>query len=426
MTLNQPLSRPVLSVISNNQLNIYNNISNTNNSNNSNTVIKNNAHSTPIRSKSNNLNVIANKKRLISEINNNEDDENISPKLKRARLLKMKLQLAYFKVKTNQTDIPLSNLKLPNNKNNNRSIFTKNTKSHKIVNKKKISNTLKSLKKSTMDDIVTKKGTFANLKRFNQEFTSSQKNSSIPSSAPPNILSFNQSLHYSNLGSNVSSVTSPSKFAISLIDKKRVKLPPVPKLLGLPHSNIFQIANNNNTNDTNISFNDTTIDEKNEQTQIHIQTSSQNQQDKENHNTHNNNDSTILQNESTSTPLLNRRHSIDQIERNDPDLTILQGNSILMSTPVRHKKDQNDKKSSSHKSNQLKKSVSSNSALNNNTDFTTPSSLKRKSDSKNKLKHNNSILKDDDETQLMSSPTRLLSTPSSIGAAKCLLQLAHR
>ncbi|GMG18553.1 hypothetical protein B5S33_g4737 [[Candida] boidinii] len=33
---------------------------------------------------------------------------------------------------------------------------------------------------------------------------------------------------------------------------------------------------------------------------------------------------------------------------------------------------------------------------------------------------------DGDETQIMSSPTRLLSTPSSIGAARCLLQLAHR
>lgn len=423
MTLNQPLSRPVLSVISNNQLNIHNNIPNTNNLNESNTFIKNNAHSTPIRSKSNNLNVIANKKRLISEINNsNEDDEDISPKLKRARLLKMKLQLAYFKVKTNQTDIPLSDLKLPNNKNNNKSIFNKNTKNHKTINKKKISNTLKSLKKSTMDDIVTKKGTFANLKRFNQEFTSSNKNSSIPSSAPPNILSFNQNLHYSNIGNNVSSVTSPSKFAITLIDKKRVRLPPVPKLLGLPHSNIFQIPNNNNhTNNTNMSFNDTTIDDRNDQTQTQIQISSQTQ-----HNNHNTNDSTILQNESTSTPLLHRRHSIDQIERNDPDLTILQSNSILMSTPVRHKKDQNNKKSSSHKSNQPKKPISSNSASNNNIDFATPSSSKRKSDSKNKLKQNNSILKDDDETQLMSSPTRLLSTPSSIGAAKCLLQLAHR
>lgn len=42
-----------------------------------------------------------------------------------------------------------------------------------------------------------------------------------------------------------------------------------------------------------------------------------------------------------------------------------------------------------------------------------------KKSSKTRLKNN-----DDDSTQLMSSPSKLMTTPSSMGAAKCLLQLA--
>lgn len=449
MISNQPLTRPVLSVISENQLNINNN-NNSNLPSDSSSFIKQNAHSTPIRSKISVLNnssainvgttAIGNNKRSLNL--DNDDDINVSPKLKRARLLKMKLQLAYFKVKTNQTEIPLNDLKLPNKKLNNNSIFNNTT-----LKKEHASKSLHSLKKSSMDDIVTKKGAFANLKRFNHEYTNktntnlSNKNNnnnnnistSIPSSAPAGILSFNHNFATSsyNSNSNSNSVTSPSKFAISSVDNRHVRLPPVPKLC-FPGSNIFQITQNT-------SFNDSTIDEKVIEKEA-------------------TNETTILQNESTSTPLLRRRHSMDHVERNDPDMTILQSNSILMSTPVRQQKNIKLSKKSLTKSNQNKITLTSTTSSTNNSDFATPSSSKRKSlNSKNKSKqtnnnqnnnhnssssnnssnnnhnnhhhHNNNsnnILKDDEDSQIMSSPTRLLFTPSSIGAAKCLLQLAHR
>lgn len=41
------------------------------------------------------------------------DIEHVSPRVKRARIIKMKLQLAWFKVQTNQTRTPLGSLKLP-------------------------------------------------------------------------------------------------------------------------------------------------------------------------------------------------------------------------------------------------------------------------------------------------------------------------
>lgn len=502
MTLHKPASRPVLGVVSDSKLNISNN----NNSNSNSTgedffasksFLRHNAHSTPIRSKTHGVNVM---KRSASAAFKGSDervanapvkrdalsglDGEDSPKLKRARLLKMKLKLAYFKVKTNQTETPLHELKFPSSlagpeplsSSQQASIFH----STKLAKKRSASSSSSSAhrtsalkggqKKSIMDDIVTKKGAFANLKRFNREYNSNNGNngsnsnrdpasmqySTVPSSAPPGILTFNHHFHHSHLNNGtapafVSSVTSPSKFAISAMDKKQVKLPPVPKLLGYPASNIFHISrhslldsqNNGDTNQNTIGnsnsiatataststvhdFHDTTIDEKPET-------------EKEG------NDTTILQNESTSTPLLRRRHSIDQMERNDPDLTILQtNNSVLMSTPVRQKGKQVKKPKNGAQTKARSLTVpatSTNTTTNINTnsaiEFTTPSSKKRlpslsegrnqkNENTSNSLKHNNSILKDEDETQLMSSPTRLLSTPSSIGAAKCLLQLAYR
>ncbi|CDK27018.1 unnamed protein product [Kuraishia capsulata CBS 1993] len=52
--------------------------------------------------------------------------------------------------------------------------------------------------------------------------------------------------------------------------------------------------------------------------------------------------------------------------------------------------------------------------------------VRRKLGSRSQHQPTNDTTIDQDETQLMSSPSRLLSTPSSIGAAKCLLQLALR
>lgn len=476
MSLSRSSSRQVLGVVSDSRLNIHNNTTShslNDDVSTSKALLKHNAHSTPIRAQKDNTNPM---KRNISALSSSGGDEGSkrlsslsdsevedSPKLKRARLLKMKLKLAYFKVKTNQTETPLNDLKFPSASDSKASTSKSKSIFHsKKPSKKRSSSSsssshkpagLKTQKKSIMDDVVTKKGAFANLKRFNREFNNNNSGNNtngdasnmqyitVPSSAPPGVLTFNHHFHFSHLNhgtpSFISSVTSPSRFAINSVDKKHVKLPPVPKLLGYPTPNIFHISrhsmmesqtgdsnsNNNNNNSNSIAtvhdFHDTTIEER-------LETEKEG------------NDTTILQNESMSTPLLRRRHSIDQMERNDPDLTILQSNnSILMSTPVRQKGRQMKKSKSATQSKPKGQAVTTTSTHTNSiTEFTTPSSKKRlpsvtdnknhKTENNSNSKHNNSILKDEDETQLMSSPTRLLSTPSSIGAAKCLLQLAHR
>ena len=512
MTLHKPASRPVLGVVSDSKLNISNNNNSTSTASGedffaSKSFLKHNAHSTPIRNKTHDANPM---KRSASEAlkgfdedatNANvrrdalsDSDADDSPKLKRARLLKMKLKLAYFKVRTNQTDTPLHQLKFPSPLTDTEpqgpSISASIFHSKKVPKKRQAScsasSSVSSLaaasahrtaikggqKKSIMDDVVTKKGAFANLKRFNREYHSNNGSSSnhdsasmqyntVPSSAPPGILTFNHHFHFSHLNNGtapsfVSSVTSPSKFAISAVDKKQVRLPPVPRLPGYPASNIFHISRNslldsqNNNGNTNSDTNQNTIGNQNSIATATTSTSTV-------HDFHDTtieekleiekegNDTTILQNESTSTPLLRRRHSIDQMERNDPDLTILQSNnSVLMSTPVRQNGKQVKKpkpaaqaKAKAQTAPATGTNTTTNINTNSTTDFTTPSSKKRlpslgesrnqkNENTNNSLKHNNSILKDEDETQLMSSPTRLLSTPSSIGAAKCLLQLAHR
>lgn len=250
------------------------------------------------RSHSMNLNTIANVK---------ESDSALSPKTKRARLFKMKLKLAYFKVKTNQTDTTIMNLKLP-------------------TNSSKIKKTKLTIHKRRPSEL--------------QSF-----------SAPPSMLTFPTPPTFKPKSS---SVTSPSKFAMStsIMDKPHTRsLPPVSKIL-------FEASNRVNTVSPTISNNsdEVTID---------------------------NNDSTILQN-------------------NDPDSTILQNNNsinnlILISTPVRRQPLQQTQQLSMSK----KKFIGS-----------TP--IKQKN-----------LLKGCD-TDLFSSPTKLLlSTPSSIGAAKSLLQLTE-
>lgn len=132
-----------------------------------------------------------------------------------------------------------------------------------------------------------------------------------------------------------------------------------------------------------------------------------------------------------STPLLKsrRRHSYDHTETTvdaeveadidakdveDTDMTIQQHHSILhMSTPVRQR---------SVPTNASKRLVASNSkrvtAFSNKENIISATT--------GIVAATGSCIDNDDETQIMSSPTRLMSTPSSIGAAKCLLQLAYR
>lgn len=250
------------------------------------------------RSHSMNLNTVANVK---------ESDSEISPRIKRARLLKMKLKLAYFKVKTNQTDTTIMNLKLPDNSSN--------------IKKTKL--TLHKRRPSHSQSL----------------------------SAPSSMLTFPNPPTFKPKSS---SVTSPSKFAMStsIIDKPLARsLPPVSKIL-------FQASNKVNSISPTISNNsdDVTID---------------------------NSDSTILQN-------------------NDPDSTILQNNhsisnSVLISTPIR--------KQSFQQSQQLSMSKKH---------FVGSTPIQAKT-----------ILKNS-SNDIFSSPTKsLLSTPSSIGAAKSLLQLTE-
>ncbi|ODV83234.1 hypothetical protein CANARDRAFT_177878 [[Candida] arabinofermentans NRRL YB-2248] len=315
-----------------------------------------------------------------------------SPRLERARMLKLKLQLAYYKVKTDQTDVLLDELKVTTDKEQNqeqqqqqqqqqhpinRSFDTYQPQiSSPLTNKKQASNAIADLLAAStplilnkqkkrklwinnnnkrvrsnstgkivsieryrvsknpsvgfLDDVVRKKGTRENLKRASLEFLKSVPDLQCPLSAPASQTCFSLNLP--------SSQTSPSRFVSSVADKSKMKLPPIPKFAQDTKHN-DQLPTPSNTN---------------------IDTSLEN---------------TII--ESTTTT----QHQI-----------------IPMTTPIRKLVSRSNKSSKS----------SSSSQSNNNTSI----------DQSNVI--------DADETQLMQSPTRLMSTPSSIGAARCLLQLAHR
>lgn len=262
--------------------------------------------------------------------------DDVSPRLKRARIIKMKLQIAWYKVKTNQTTTPLTQLKFPITKKKPkiqpRVLSPGLKKSMLELTASKVyklpsatapsfdsSPTLDALQGGKMDDIVFKRS----LKYKND------LNIPIPLSAPASTTSFT---HNQNIFSSINSISS-NKYSLELkansATTERFKLPPISKLLQRSGTEI------NNTIDHSI------VDSKNESTSPVITTGSQR-------------DTTI-----------------------DRDVTIEQV------TPVRVTRDISKK-------------------------------LPDKS------------LCDDEitQTQIWSSPIQ--TTPSSIGAARCLLQLAHR
>lgn len=288
------------------------------------------------------------------------DSLDVSPNLKRARILRMKLQLAYYKVKTNQIETKTHNLKY----------FDKNIFSNNV-----------SLEKPVL-------------------------NNNYPLSAPPTTLAFSNIPYTAKYNA---SVTSPSRFAISQPSLKRLdRNTPTPPLARFSTANAAksnsllarEITRSQSTNYPN----ETTIDCE----------------------------ATILQNDSMSTPLV-RRHSVDIVDSNthDPDTTILQS-SILVSTPIRKraKKSGIDKGSNKQVSFTRDDTIEcENVELDNN--------LNINNDNKKIISNDKPSKKciaeeeeeeEEDSTRLFSSPTRerLLCTPSSTAAAKCLLQLAHR
>lgn len=402
MSLNQPTARPVLSIVSDSNLNIRKKYSSDFPKLPAKTSTPLSARLTENRTFDDIVNKHSEKipvKRSISDRErmgtlNSTSDVELSPKLKRARLLKMKLKLAYFKVKTNQTDIPLTSLKLPEERKAKENIFNRASKPKSLA-----------LKKKSIDYVVAQKGASAISSRFSLNQNYIEHITNAPLSAPATILTFNQRQFKHN---HSASVTSPSKFLISntVLGKRPLKqtLPPVSKIFGIGGSTNYNstsaLSNKQSllSHSTNIPA-DLTVDEKNEEKDV--------------------NETTILQNDTTSTPLPRRRHSIEQMERNnDPDLTILQSNnSILMSTPVRQQP----------KSSMMRKSRSCDGTTPNHVSILNSNLSITKSSSECNQQQCNPSTGDGDDTHFnMSSPTRLLSTPSSIGAAKCLLQLAHR
>ncbi|TID29581.1 hypothetical protein CANINC_001855 [Pichia inconspicua] len=280
----------------------------------------------------------------------------VSPNLKRARILRMKLQLAYYKVKTNQIETKTHDLKYFN-----RNIFSNDASSKGKPN----------------------------------------LNKSYPLSAPPTTLAFSNIPFKTTYNA---SVTSPSRFAISQPSSRNVERNTPPLLARFPTANSAKtnslLAREITRSQSNIYPNETTIDCE----------------------------ATILQNESMSTPLV-RRHSVDIVDSNtnDPETTILQS-SILVSTPIRKRTN----KTVNSKNNPDKViDKRTNIATHNREDTVECEETSNNNGNKNLSKDKVQEVcneEEEDSTRLFSSPTRerLLCTPSSTAAAKCLLQLAHR
>lgn len=90
------------------------------------------AHSTPVKNSINgidNLQTIPLQPPVMNSVQ-------LSPRLRRARLIKMKLQLAYYKVRTNQTHIPTSSLKLNGNDKVEDSLLLKTAKFEPVEKEK--------------------------------------------------------------------------------------------------------------------------------------------------------------------------------------------------------------------------------------------------------------------------------------------------
>ncbi|KAH3670911.1 hypothetical protein OGAPHI_000622 [Ogataea philodendri] len=152
----------------------------------------------------------------------------MSPGLRRARAFKLKLQLAYYKVSTNQTDVPLDKLKVMETDKQHGSPISKRHRSNAlddllasstpVLNRKRKADQIRKRAVSFLDDVVKKRATTANLKRASLEY---RKASSF----------------------NTLAQTSPSRFVTLSADSNRVRLPPVPKNAMDPSDSTIMEAN---------------------------------------------------------------------------------------------------------------------------------------------------------------------------------------
>ncbi|KAG7879330.1 hypothetical protein KL905_003271 [Ogataea polymorpha] len=143
-----------------------------------------------------------------------EGSKEMSPKLQRARMLKLKLQLAYYKVTTNQMDVPLTSLKVPSKERQHGSPISKRRRSNAlddllasstpVLNRNRRIGPMRRRGVSFLDDVVKKRATSANLKRASLQY---RKVSSLNSVAQ----------------------TSPSRFVTTSKGASKAKLPPVPR-----------------------------------------------------------------------------------------------------------------------------------------------------------------------------------------------------
>ncbi|GME81761.1 unnamed protein product [Ambrosiozyma monospora] len=357
--------------------------------------------------------------------------------MERAKNLKLKLQLAYYKVKTNQTGVPLQDLKLPlqaptptksrhhNNSvnsyqsSNTLDVFNQGSNASqnsqnvnamadllaastpllmkkvnavppKSFNFSKVSvlstgsnRSSKNSHKCFLDEVVNKKATCANLKRASLEFFQATKSdchngnhhhtsecsssgSSSPTSAPSHITNF-----------NLGSLPTPTTASISsnplhhhLLVSNQTS--PSKFVISRPDINREPVTYKNSVKLPPIpKFFD---NESTKQRCYSLPTPSTTS-------------ASTLATPTTFTASSNHQHT-------ESDSTILQNTSslLLMTTPVGKSK----------------------------------SFAGASSNSIRGRKSHNQQSNAGDETQLLSSPTRLLSTPSSIGAARCLLQLSKR
>ncbi|VEU21308.1 DEKNAAC102264 [Brettanomyces naardenensis] len=291
----------------------------------------------------------------------------ITPRQEKARILKMRLQLAYYKVKTNQTDVPLHKLRLPYThketaetkrdddqpksldalsdllaassplfKRTSIATAHRNSGTSTTHRKPKL---IRSAARTRMlcgklDDVVARRSS-GHGHKFSLDSARVPSSYTQPLSAPAVSSRFSLTLPTPYPQHSFSNQTSPSRFAISKTggglaqgSLQTRRLPPAPGTAShVPLVTLSQVAN------SRPSFTSTAA---------------------------------------TAAP----SHSVQ-----DADATIIQNTSSMIATPVRN----------------------TNASRVNDKDST--------------------IHQDDSQSQL--SP-RILSTPSSIGAARCLLQLAHR
>lgn len=315
------------------------------------------AHSTPVKNSINgidNLQTIPLQPPVMNSVQ-------LSPRLRRARLIKMKLQLAYYKVRTNQTHIPTSSLKLNGNDKVEDSLLLKTAKFEPVEKEK-----VKIKENEDEDDGIDNNETIDQscdkidndniIDKTSLEKVQVSKNSI-------NVNNIQQRSHSrlddvvigkskSNRKSNSNKITKPSinsqNFRLSLTSPSRFahtsKLSTKPK-----PSNIF-IPRPRNIFNTSLTMSNGSI---------------------------NNNSA-------------NANSTVDEedLTVEDPDQTIFQ-TSLTQSIPP-------------------------------------PPLSAPLIPTETPLRRNKQRSHSFSNDTILSSPSRLLSTPSSIGAARCLLQLAHR